>query len=278
MRIQDLLPTKEGLRHGGANIGIIELFQPRTVKVDYFPTLNGSVLSRRSYLFGFGRNASVKASESLTLSNMNKSKLSESFKYLLGSAVVYVAMVSCSSSKGFVDETHATAGTNGATGSGGSTMVQAGMGGMQGTEGMMAMMGGPADGGTEKDATNIMDVLTDPVPDADASEPPTPPDIAVEDCTLTHEVPIAGGKYVYYYAKHDYPGKSVIDLAKLRIINHRTDLQSPTSPVPMGYENTQGAAYIKDGSAIVGCGLVSIPDNGAETNLVSTDKVTFILP
>lgn len=113
-------------------------------------------------------------------------------------------------------------------------------------------------------AAELVDALTNPVPDAEAAI--APPTTATEKCVTT-----PGDSGVrYFYATHSFPGKTISDLSALRVIAHI----GQASVAPPGYENVAiGTIYVNDGEAAVQCASAS----GA-TIYPNFDTVTFILP
>jgi hypothetical protein len=116
----------------------------------------------------------------------------------------------------------------------------------------------------------FLDELVSPVPDAKAGPTaPTPPDIAVETCTASYSQNYTN---VSHFAEHAYPGKTVTDLAMVRVVAHLVRPQDMwTGSVPM--ENQVPATIvIRDGMVAVWCGFAG----GGGPAIY--DKVTFILP
>jgi hypothetical protein len=162
---------------------------------------------------------------------------------LAGGVVVYVVMAACSGSQDAP----------------GRADVAGGSGGMQ-----MSAVDAAGSGGAvaEREAgilESLVDALAEPVAEAKAA---LPPDIATEQCNKTASY--NGGAGYYMYAEHLYPGKTINDLANIRVVTHLT----PASPFP-GYEYQTGGAYLANGRAAVPCGT-----NGS----TSSDSIVFILP
>jgi hypothetical protein len=116
-----------------------------------------------------------------------------------------------------------------------------------------------ADGIVTDDERGVIDALLDPVLDPVGEAQAAPPDIATESCSRV------GGSYVY--AEHAYPGKTVEDLAHLRVVmRYKTDAGVTQLP---GYSRFVTLPWLKPGYAAVICGT---------TAAMYVDDVTFILP
>lgn len=156
----------------------------------------------------------------------------EALKVLVGSAAIYAVVAACSAGAG-ADWTDSA----GATGAGG------------------------ADSGI----ADAWDAIANPVPDAQAAddsgsvEPPKP-DVATVACEQH------GG---LYYAIKEYPGRSVIDLAGLRVVGKVKPSYAEMAKVPGGYTHGEPGLYLRDGAAIAYCG---------DTTVNTFTEVTFVLP
>ncbi len=87
------------------------------------------------------------------------------------------------------------------------------------------------------------------------------PDVAEEQCDKT----IDFGGSPWLAAEHAYPGKSVGDLAMLRVQAHYT----AAAGKPAGYEWVSWEVWATDGKALAACG----PTTGTQV-----DSVRFVLP
>lgn len=113
----------------------------------------------------------------------------------------------------------------------------------------------PADVVRDAVADVVAEIGT-PVHDAKADEAA---DVAVEPCTTVLKM----DGYDTYFAVHSYPGKTRTDLANLHVLVGSSRVE--------GYTDGLGsAAWVRDGSAAVYCGLVSAGP--------SSTKITFVLP
>ena len=117
------------------------------------------------------------------------------------------------------------------------------------------------DGGFVAALDAMGDAISDPVRDARAD--PLPPDIATETCSANSPIVKYGGADSYI-VEHAYPGKTVQELALVRVVGESPSLGGYTHRVGGHY----GDVYIKNGSVGVPCwpGTPGSVPNGGETS------------
>jgi hypothetical protein len=188
--------------------------------------------------------------------------------------MVYVVMAACGT------QTMSSRPTDNTSGAGGAVSVYDAGGPDRGAGGATGSPDVGVGGATLADSSlgGLLDALTNPVPEAAAA---LPPDIATEACSVQVVVPpsTAGGMTMtYYYAVHNYPGKSITDLATVHVVLHVSAATS-LATFPPGYENAAyGYALVKAGAVAVNCGMTMQVNNGSVTDTRTYDSVTFILP
>jgi hypothetical protein len=169
-------------------------------------------------------------------------------KFFFGSVSVYLIMAACSGG-GSKSNGSGDGSSNSGTAGSGMAMSGRGSGGNAGNA-----VGGNGVGGSVSDGSMmdvIMDVFTDPVPDADAQTP--------QEDTVTC---LAG--QVTSTATINYPGATVRELSNIVVYG------TLTTPTTAGFGYARPASiYFKDGSVMVDCGLLSNPTYSA---------ITFIRP
>lgn len=158
-------------------------------------------------------------------------RISNVLRSLASGAVLYVVMAACGSSD-----------------SGGGS-VDAGSGGLDGADIIDAMI----------------DDLGNPVKDAKAD--PLPPEVATEPCDKSGTLSVSPASYMF--AVHDFPGRTVNDLANLRVVGHYGNAGGKPMIAGPPYEYGGAVPSLRDGSATVNCGT-----SGA----LAYDSITFILP
>lgn len=87
---------------------------------------------------------------------------------------------------------------------------------------------------------------------------------------------VTGMKSYYVYAKGLFPGVSVEDLSAVRVLGTFTPEYAAKYPGPPGYQQYTIPSLMKDGEALVMCGLRS--EASPTSSYTYYSKVTFLLP
>jgi hypothetical protein len=172
--------------------------------------------------------------------------MKRAIEFLFSGMLVYGLVVAC----GAADEKDAHPPLHAAGGGGGSTGVD----GASGT-------------GVDSAADALIDVLMDPVREADA-QVPVGPTVVTSPCNI--EVQYTAGASLWF-AEASFPGKTLNELARLTAYTSYPN-QTPT-PSPTGYRNQVVLPVIQPGKAAVACGSGS-----GGSSMTKAESVTFVLP
>jgi hypothetical protein len=185
--------------------------------------------------------------------------LSDAARALVGGAVIYVAMVACSTSAAPRPGFRSVGDADEDEGAGGRGAVSGAAGNAEG--------GGTGSGGSpvEPRDAGLVDALVDairpPIRDAEAA----PPQVFTVQCDV--EVPQANG-VSHFFAEQAFPGLSVEQLAGVSVV-----FRYKAEYAKDGYAHQVALATLKPGSARAFCGAQAT--GGADA--IPYESATFVL-